>query len=54
MNHNIGEKKIDLKLTKIIRAQVSEVKDLRVLGDSNYLIGCKTEIQVEKAKNYCV
>lgn len=45
-----GVKKIEpLKLTKIIRAQVGEVKYARVLEDGNMLIGCNSEAQVEKA-----
>ena len=39
-----------LKITKIIRAQVGEVKYAKVLGDGNLLIGCNTETQVEKAR----
>lgn len=46
-----GVKKIDpLKLSKVIRRQVGEVKYARVLGDGNLLIGCSTEAQMEKAK----
>ena len=46
-----GVKKMDpLKITKIIRAQVGEVKYAKVLGDGNLLIGCNTETQVDKAK----
>lgn len=46
-----GIKKIDpIKLTKIIKNQIGEVKYARVLGDGNLLIGCENEIQLDKAK----
>lgn len=46
-----GVKKIDpLKLTKIIRGQVGEVKYAKVLADGNLLIGCNSEQQVKNAK----
>lgn len=46
-----GVKKIDpLKLTKIIRAQVGEVKYARILGDGNLFIGCNSDAQIDKAK----
>jgi len=46
-----GVKKMDpLKLTKIIREKVGEVKYARILGDGNLLVGCNNEVQMEKAK----
>lgn len=39
-----------LKLTKIIREKVGEVKYARILGDGNLLVGCNNEVQMEKAK----
>lgn len=46
-----GVKRIDpLKLTKIIKEKVGEVKYARILGDGNLLVGCNNEIQVEKGK----
>lgn len=46
-------KKVDpLKLTKIIRGQVGEVKYVRVLGDGNLLIGCNTEADGGGKENY--
>ena len=46
-----GVKKMDpLKITKIIRAQVGEFKYAKVFGDGDLLIGCNTEIQVDKAQ----
>lgn len=46
-----GVKKTDpLKLTKIIKAQIGEVKYAKVLGDGNLLIGCSSGKQIEKAK----
>ncbi|XP_067275529.1 uncharacterized protein [Pseudorasbora parva] len=46
-----GVKRIDpIKLTKIIKEQVGEVKYARILGDGNLLIGCSNERQMEKAK----
>jgi len=46
-----GVKKMDpLKITKIFRTQVGEVKYAKVLGDGNLLIGCNTKTQVEKAR----
>ena len=41
---NEGVKKMDpLKLTKILRGQVGEVKYARVLGDGNLLIDVETK-----------
>ena len=46
-----GVKKVNpIKLTAILKRLVREVKYARVLGDRNLLIGCKMEVQVEKAK----
>lgn len=46
-----GVKKTDpLKLTKIIKARIGELKYARVLGDGNLLIGCSSEKQMEKTK----
>lgn len=46
-----GVKKLSpLKLTKIVRDCIGEVKYVRVLGDGNLLVGCSNEEQVGKAK----
>ena len=40
----MGVNKLEpLKLTKIMRAQVGEIKYVRVLKDGNLLIGCNSE-----------
>lgn len=45
-----GVKSLDpLKLTKIIKNQVGEVKYARILNDGNLLIGCNSEEQVGRA-----
>jgi len=45
-----GVKGLDpLKLTKIIKNQVGEVKYARILNDGNLLIGCSSEEQIGKA-----
>ena len=45
-----GVKSLDpLKLTKIIKNQVGEVKYARVLNDGNLLVGCNSEEQIERA-----
>lgn len=46
-----GVKRIDLlKLPRVLRAQVGEIKYAKVLRDGNLLIGCNTKVQVEKAR----
>ncbi len=45
-----GIKKTDpIKLTKIIKGQIGEVKYARILGDGNLLIGCN-KVKMEKAR----
>lgn len=39
-----------LKLTKILRGQVGEVRYAIVLGEESLLIGCTEDSQTEKAK----
>jgi len=47
-----GVKKMDpLKITKIIRTQVGEVKYAIVLRDGNLLIGCNTETSRKSSEN---
>lgn len=46
-----GLKKIDpIKLTKILKGKIGEVKYARILGDGNLLIGCNNKDQMEKAR----
>lgn len=46
-----GVKKIDpLKLTRALKAQVGEIKYAKILRDGNLLVGCNTEVQVERAR----
>lgn len=46
-----GVKRMDpLKMTKIIKTQVGEIKYARVLRDGNLLIGCNSVSQCEKAQ----
>ncbi len=47
-----GIKKIDpIKLTKIIKEQIGEVKYARILGDGNLLIGCNTKSKWRRLTN---
>lgn len=46
-----GIKKADpIKLPKIIKGQIVDVKYARILGDGNLLIGCNNEVQTVKAR----